>query len=52
MGLSERRAQAVKDELVNTYGIAADRLETKAFGSDVQEYPSHNDWNRIVIFKQ
>jgi len=52
MSLSERRAQAVKNELINTYGIAADRLETKAFGSDVQEYPSHNDWNRIVIFKQ
>lgn len=52
MGLSERRANAVKDALVNTYGISADRLATKAFGSDVQEYPSHNDWNRIVIFKQ
>ena len=50
--LSERRANAVKDALVNEYGIAADRLETKSFGSDVQEYPSHNDWNRIVIFKQ
>lgn len=52
MQLSERRANAVKDQLVNTYGIDASRLETKAFGSDVQEYPSHNDWNRIVIFKQ
>lgn len=52
MKLSERRANAVKDVLVNTYGIAEDRLKTDAFGSDVQEYPSHNDWNRIVIFKQ
>ncbi|MDE7401825.1 MAG: OmpA family protein [Muribaculaceae bacterium] len=52
MQLSERRANAVKDQLVNTYGIDADRLQTKAFGSDVQEYPSNNDWNRIVIFKQ
>ena len=52
MELSQRRADAVKSELVNTYGIDAGRLETKAFGSDVQEYPSHNDWNRIVIFKQ
>ena len=50
--LSERRANAVKDALVNEYGIDANRLETKSFGSDVQEYPSHNDWNRIVIFKQ
>ncbi|MBD5206337.1 MAG: OmpA family protein [Bacteroidales bacterium] len=52
MGLSQRRADAVKAELVNTYGIDPSRLETKAFGSDEQEYPSHNDWNRIVIFKQ
>jgi len=52
MKLSQRRADAVKAELVNTYGIAEDRLTTKAFGSDVQEYPSNNDWNRIVIFKQ
>ena len=52
MELSKRRAEAVKNELINTYGISADRLETKAFGSDVQEYPSHNDWNRIVILKQ
>ena len=52
MKLSERRANAVKDALVNEYGIAADRLTTQSFGSDVQEYPSHNDWNRIVIFKQ
>ena len=52
MKLSQRRADAVKAELVNTYGIAEDRLSTAAFGSDVQEYPSHNDWNRIVIFKQ
>ena len=52
MGFSQRRAEAVKNALVNEYGIDASRLETKAFGSDVQEYPSHNDWNRIVIFKQ
>ncbi|MDE7181169.1 MAG: OmpA family protein [Muribaculaceae bacterium] len=52
MDLSQRRADAVKAELVNTYGIDPSRLETKAFGSDEQEYPSHNDWNRIVIFKQ
>ncbi len=52
MKLSQRRADAVKAELVNTYGIDESRLTTTAFGSDVQEYPSHNDWNRIVIFKQ
>lgn len=50
--LSERRANAVKDVLVKTYGIDESRLNACAFGSDVQEYPAHNDWNRIVIFKQ
>ena len=52
MELSQRRAEAVKNALVNQYGIDPSRLDTKAFGSDVQEYPSNNDWNRIVIFKQ
>ena len=51
MELSQRRADAVKNALVNNYGIDASRLDTKAFGSDEQEY-SVNDWNRIVIFKQ
>lgn len=52
MKLSQRRADAVRNALVNEYGISADRLETKSFGSEVQEYPSNNDWNRIVIFRQ
>ena len=51
MQLSERRAEAVKNALVNQYGIDPSRLTTRAFGSDEQEY-SVNDWNRIVIFKQ
>ena len=51
MQLSERRAEAVKNALVNQYGIDPSRLTTKAYGSDEQEY-SVNDWNRIVIFKQ
>ncbi len=51
--LSEKRAQAVCDMLVNEYGIASDRLTTKSFGSDEQVYTGkgQNDWNRIVIFK-
>ena len=49
--LSERRANAVADALVNTYGISRDRLTIKYDGSDVQPY-STNDWNRIVIFTQ
>jgi outer membrane protein OmpA-like peptidoglycan-associated protein len=51
MALSERRANAVADALVNNYGIDRDRLTIKYDGSDVQPY-STNDWNRIVIFTQ
>lgn len=49
MKLSQRRAQAVYDELTNKYGINPDRLTMQAEGSDVQPY-SQNNWNRIVIF--
>lgn len=49
MGLSKRRAEAVRDQLVNKYGINSDRLSIKAEGSDVQPY-GVNNWNRIVIF--
>ena len=49
--LSEKRANAVADALVNTYGISRDRLTIRFDGSDVQPY-STNDWNRIVIFTQ
>lgn len=51
MALSERRANAVADALVNTYGISRDRLNISFAGSDSQPY-STNDWNRIVIFTQ
>ncbi|MBD5329107.1 MAG: OmpA family protein [Bacteroides sp.] len=49
--LSEKRANAVADALVNDYGIDRNRLTVKYDGSDVQPY-STNDWNRIVIFTQ
>ena len=49
--LSEKRANAVADALINNYGIDANRLTVKYDGSDVQPY-STNDWNRIVIFTQ
>lgn len=49
--LSERRAQAVYDILVNNYGISADRLVKAAEGSSQQPYDTNN-WNRIVIFSQ
>jgi len=49
MGLSKRRAEAVRDALVNKYGINPDRLSVDAGGSDIQPYDVNN-WNRIVIF--
>lgn len=49
MDLSKKRAQAVRDALVNNYGIDPDRLSISAEGSDVQPYDINN-WNRIVIF--
>lgn len=51
MALSERRANAVADALVNKYNIDRNRLTIRFDGSDVQPY-STNDWNRIVIFTQ
>ncbi len=51
MKLSERRAQAVYDMLVNNYGIDSSRLRTEQFGSDVQPY-KENNWNRIVLFTE
>ena len=49
MGLSQRRAEAVRNALVNDYGINPDRLSISAQGSEVQPYDVNN-WNRIVIF--
>lgn len=51
MKLSEKRANAVADALVNEYGIDRNRLNVKCEGSDAQPY-STNDWNRVVIFTQ
>ena len=49
LGLSKRRAEAVKNVLVGNYGIDASRLSIDAEGSSTQPYET-NDWNRIVIF--
>ncbi|MDE7159308.1 MAG: OmpA family protein [Muribaculaceae bacterium] len=51
MALSEKRANAVADLLVNKYGISRNRLNVKYDGSNVQPYGTNN-WNRIVIFTQ
>lgn len=46
--LSERRAKAVADVLINKYGISADRIKIDWKGSDEQIY-TENVWNRIVV---
>lgn len=51
MALSERRANAVADMLVNKYGISKNRLLISYEGSDKQPFDVNN-WNRIVIFTQ
>lgn len=50
LDLSQRRAQKVADELVNTYNVDSNRIKIVAKGSAEQPYPDHNDWNRVVIF--
>ncbi len=43
MALSKRRAEAVRDDLVKTYGIAANRLEAVGRGEQQLLDPSHPD---------
>lgn len=50
MTLSQKRANNVRDALVNQYGINANRIQVVANGSDKQPYPDNNNWNRVVIF--
>lgn len=45
--LAEGRAQAVKDMLVNTYKISADRINAE--GQGVGDMFSEPDWNRVSI---
>lgn len=49
MQLSQKRAEAVKKILIDTYKIDPARIQTIAGGSATQPYP-HNNWNRVVIF--
>lgn len=46
--LSEARANAVADMLVNTYGIAADRIKAVAGGATSDIYPE-NELNRVAV---
>lgn len=48
--LSECRAQAVAEVLIDKYGVSSGRITVKGEGSSEQPYPDENNWNRIVIF--
>ena len=48
MRISEKRANIVKDELINKYGIAADRIITKAVG-DTEQPHDNPILNRVAI---
>lgn len=45
-GLSERRAKAVGDSLVNEFGIASSRVRTEGFGESRPKYPNDSKANR------
>lgn len=47
--LSEQRAQAVADILINKYGIAANRINVQASGDTEQPFEI-DAWNRVVTF--
>ncbi|MBR0047446.1 MAG: OmpA family protein [Bacteroidaceae bacterium] len=48
--LSQKRAQAVYDMLVNEFHVPTNRLRIDYKGDTVQPYTSVNEWNRAVIF--
>lgn len=48
--LSQKRAQAVYDMLVNEFHVPTDRLRIDYKGDTVQPYANVNEWNRAVIF--
>lgn len=47
--LSERRARAVADALINDYGISSNRVSLDWKGDTEQPY-AENAWNRVAIF--
>ncbi len=48
--LSQKRAQAVYDALVNEFKVPKERLRIDYKGDTVQPYDQVNEWNRAVIF--
>lgn len=49
MALSEKRAKAVADALINEYGIDSSRVSVDWKGDTEQPYEV-NEWNRVAIF--
>ena len=47
--LSEKRAKAVYDTMVQKYRIDPSRIETFYLGDSIQPF-AENDWNRVVVF--
>lgn len=47
--LSEQRAQAVADILIQKYNISSDRIAVRASGDKEQPFPT-DAWNRVVVF--
>lgn len=48
--LSQKRAKAVYDMLVNEFNVPENRLRIDYKGDTVQPYATVNEWNRAVIF--
>lgn len=46
--LTEKRAETIVKILTENYGIAENRISSKAYGSDSQIY-DNNDWNRVAV---
>lgn len=49
LDLSERRARAVYQELVETHGVPADRLESRGFGEDATEDATAAQRRRVEL---
>lgn len=50
LGLSERRAKAVADALVNSYGVSSDMVTVEWEGA-TDQYGTTKAWNRAVIVR-
>ena len=48
--LSQRRAEAVRNMLVNDFGVDESRLRVDYKGDTIQPYDRKNEWNRVVVF--